>query len=218
MSKAIVGGAHLESRIAGSRSPNSKTGSAQHDGTAARQKCGIAKFDAAQRFTPVGKGPRKGMNAQERGTFSPNPAPHSQEGRSVPAEQSHPSLPSRSSGPPISPPRAVGSERACWSEYVVVPGRIVLCWVCYDLKKGFYPKKGGVESTTAGCNGGIGAWWCLVRGLGSGQCACRLLARDVLDVLRQRFGRGSGGGENGWTTTPERWNGRGRSEDRGVEG
>eukprot|EP00962_Isochrysis_galbana_P030318 scaffold9819_cov181-Isochrysis_galbana.AAC.1 len=47
---------------------------------------------------------------------------------------------------------------------------------------------------------GVGAWWCLVRGLGSGQCACRLLARDVLDVLRQRFGRGSGGGENGWTT------------------
>eukprot|EP00962_Isochrysis_galbana_P003245 scaffold910_cov115-Isochrysis_galbana.AAC.8 len=36
----------------------------------------------------------------------------------------------------------------------VVPGRIVLCWVCYGLKTGFYPKKGGVESTTAGCNGG----------------------------------------------------------------
>eukprot|EP00962_Isochrysis_galbana_P014137 scaffold4029_cov117-Isochrysis_galbana.AAC.1 len=28
----------------------------------------------------------------------------------------------------------------------------------------------------------------------------RLLARDVLDVLRQCFGRGSGGGENGWTS------------------
>eukprot|EP00962_Isochrysis_galbana_P044325 scaffold17147_cov155-Isochrysis_galbana.AAC.3 len=54
------------------------------------------EFDAAQRFTPVGKGPRKGMNAQERGTFSPTPAPHSQ--GQVPAEQSHPSLPSRSSG------------------------------------------------------------------------------------------------------------------------
>eukprot|EP00962_Isochrysis_galbana_P021071 scaffold6197_cov170-Isochrysis_galbana.AAC.1 len=47
----------------------------------------------------------------------------------------------------------------------------------------------------------LGAWWCLVivRGLGSGQCAC-LLARDVIGVLRQRFGRGSGGGESGWST------------------
>ena len=27
-------------------------------------------------------------------------------------------------------------ERACWSEYIV-PGRIVLCWVCYGLKAAF---------------------------------------------------------------------------------
>eukprot|EP00962_Isochrysis_galbana_P057144 scaffold29377_cov168-Isochrysis_galbana.AAC.1 len=60
-------------------------------------------------------------------------------------------------------------------EYVV-PGRIiVLCWVCYGLKTGFYPKKGGVESTTAGCNGGR----CLVMpcerigwGVGSARAAC----------------------------------------------
>eukprot|EP00962_Isochrysis_galbana_P059320 scaffold32834_cov152-Isochrysis_galbana.AAC.1 len=72
-------------------------------------------------------------------------------------------------------------------------------WCQVGLKKGFYPKKGGVESRTAGCNGArclvvlcemIGEW---------AGCAC-LLARDVLDVLRQRFARGSGGGENGWTT------------------
>jgi hypothetical protein len=36
-------------------------------------------------FTPIGKGPKRGMNAQERGTFSPTPAPHSQ--GQVPAEQ-----------------------------------------------------------------------------------------------------------------------------------
>jgi len=47
----------------------------------------------------------------------------------------------------------VGGERACWSENVV-PGRIVLCWVCSGLQKGFYPKKGGVENIIAGCNGG----------------------------------------------------------------
>jgi hypothetical protein len=39
-------------------------------------------------FTPIGKGPQKGMNAQERGTFSPTPAPHSQ--GQVPAEQVSP--------------------------------------------------------------------------------------------------------------------------------
>eukprot|EP00962_Isochrysis_galbana_P019274 scaffold5611_cov132-Isochrysis_galbana.AAC.6 len=66
---------------------------------------------------------------------------------------------------------------------------------------GFYPKKGGVENTTAGCNGGR----CMVVPCESidwgvsGQCAC-LLARGVLDVLRQRFGRGSGGGEIGWSS------------------
>eukprot|EP00962_Isochrysis_galbana_P030988 scaffold10079_cov113-Isochrysis_galbana.AAC.4 len=58
------------------------------------------EFDAAQRFTPVGKGPRKGMNAQERGTFSPEPqpppTPKGKSQRSSLTRRFH--LPSRSSG------------------------------------------------------------------------------------------------------------------------
>eukprot|EP00962_Isochrysis_galbana_P026124 scaffold8085_cov127-Isochrysis_galbana.AAC.2 len=36
----------IKSAIAAWRAPNSKTGSAQHNGTAARQKCGIASCGA----------------------------------------------------------------------------------------------------------------------------------------------------------------------------
>ena len=50
----------------------------------------------------------------------------------------------------------MGSERACWSEYIV-PGRIVLCWVCYGLKTAFILRKVELRVKLLGAMG-VGAW------------------------------------------------------------
>jgi len=47
-------------------------------------------------------------------------------------------------------------ERACWSEYIV-PGRIVLCWVCYGLKTAFILRKVELRVKLLGAMG-VGAW------------------------------------------------------------